>query len=115
MPLIQVKLIENVFSPEQKQQIVRRLTDAMVEIEGENMRPVTWCVIDEVKSGDWGDRRKPLDHGGRQGARRRCRRLTRGGTAARSPSPARTSERRRGPGGRSRPYRRRRAVAACRR
>jgi 4-oxalocrotonate tautomerase len=53
MPLIQVKLIENVFTPEQKQQIVRRLTDAMVEIEGENMRPVTWCVIDEVKSGDW--------------------------------------------------------------
>ncbi len=60
MPLIQVKLIENVFSPEQKQQIVRRLTDAMVEIEGENMRPVTWCVIDEVKSGDWAIAGNPL-------------------------------------------------------
>jgi 4-oxalocrotonate tautomerase len=60
MPLIQVKLIENVFTPEQKQQIVRRLTDAMVEIEGENMRPVTWCVIDEVKSGDWGIAGNPL-------------------------------------------------------
>jgi 4-oxalocrotonate tautomerase len=60
MPLIQVRLIENVFSPEQKQQIVRRLTDAMVEIEGENMRPVTWCVIDEVKSGDWGIAGNPL-------------------------------------------------------
>ena len=58
--LIQVKLIENVFTPEQKQQIVRRLTDAMVEIEGENMRPVTWCVIDEVKSGDWGIAGNPL-------------------------------------------------------
>jgi hypothetical protein len=43
MPLIQVKLIENVFTAEQKQQIVRELTDAMVAIEGENMRPVTWC------------------------------------------------------------------------
>lgn len=60
MPLIQVKLIENVFNSEQKQQIVRRLTDAMVEIEGENMRPVTWCVVEEVKSGDWGIAGNPL-------------------------------------------------------
>jgi 4-oxalocrotonate tautomerase len=54
MPLIQVKLIENVFSPEQKGEIIERLTDAMVEIEGENMRPVTWVTIEEVSSGDWG-------------------------------------------------------------
>jgi 4-oxalocrotonate tautomerase len=60
MPLIQVKVIENVFTDEQKQQIVRGLTDAMVAIEGENMRPVTWCVIDEVKSGDWGIAGNPL-------------------------------------------------------
>ncbi len=26
----------------------------MVSIEGENMRQVTWVVIDEVKRGDWG-------------------------------------------------------------
>jgi 4-oxalocrotonate tautomerase len=26
----------------------------MVSIEGEKMRPVTWVVIDEVGSGDWG-------------------------------------------------------------
>ncbi len=54
MPLINVKLIEGVFSSEQKQQIIERLTDAMVSIEGENMRQVTWCVVEEVKSGDWG-------------------------------------------------------------
>ena len=54
MPLIQVKVIENVFTDAQKQQIVRELTDAMVKVEGENMRPVTWCVLEEVKSGDWG-------------------------------------------------------------
>jgi 4-oxalocrotonate tautomerase len=54
MPLIQVKLIEEVFSREQKQEIIERLTDAMVEIEGENMRPVTWVTIEEVSSGDWG-------------------------------------------------------------
>ena len=60
MPLINVKVIENVFSPEQKQQIVSRLTDAMVQIEGEAMRPVTWCVIEEVRSGDWAIAGKPL-------------------------------------------------------
>jgi 4-oxalocrotonate tautomerase len=54
MPLINVKVIENVFSDEDKKQMVTRLTDAMVTIEGEAMRPVTWVVIEEVKSGDWG-------------------------------------------------------------
>ena len=54
MPLIQVKLIENVFSSDQKREIIERLTDAMVEIEGENMRPVTWVTIEEVASGEWG-------------------------------------------------------------
>ena len=54
MPLIQVKLIENVFTPEQKSQIITKLTDAMVSIEGENMRPVTWVVIEEARSGSWG-------------------------------------------------------------
>lgn len=54
MPLIQVRVIKDVFSKEQKRQIVTRLTDTMVSIEGENMRGVTWCVIEEVESGDWG-------------------------------------------------------------
>ncbi len=54
MPLIQVKLIENVFTTEQKREIIERLTETMVEIEGENMRPVTWVVVEEVASGEWG-------------------------------------------------------------
>jgi len=60
VPLIQVKLIENVFTTAQKQEIVRRLTDTMVEIEGENMRPVTWCFVEEVKSGEWAIAGNPL-------------------------------------------------------
>jgi 4-oxalocrotonate tautomerase len=54
MPLIQVKLIEKVFNAQQKQEMVKKLTDAMVSIEGENMRPVTWVIIEEVASGEWG-------------------------------------------------------------
>jgi 4-oxalocrotonate tautomerase len=60
MPLINVKLIENVFTADQKRRIVEELTDAMVAIEGESMRPVTWVVVEEVRSGDWGIAGKPL-------------------------------------------------------
>ena len=54
MPFIQVKVIEGVYTAPQKQAIVERLTDAMVEITGETMRRLTWCVVEEVASGDWG-------------------------------------------------------------
>lgn len=60
MPLIEVKVIEGVFSSEQKREMVKKLTDAMVSIEGENMRQVTVCIIEEVKSGDWGFGGKPI-------------------------------------------------------
>jgi 4-oxalocrotonate tautomerase len=60
MPFINVKVIEGVFSAEQKQEIIGRLTDTMVEIEGEAMRPVTWVTVDEVRSGDWGIGGNPL-------------------------------------------------------
>ncbi len=54
MPMIQVKLIEGVFSEAQKQEMICKLTDAMVSIEGESLRPVTWVIVEEVRSGDWG-------------------------------------------------------------
>ncbi len=60
MPLINVKVIEGVFGDDQKAEIVKTLTDAMVSIEGENMRAVTWVIVEEVKSGDWGIRGKPM-------------------------------------------------------
>ena len=47
-------MIEGVFTPTQKQEMIRKLTDTMVSIEGENLRPYTLVVLDEVKSGDWG-------------------------------------------------------------
>jgi 4-oxalocrotonate tautomerase len=48
-----VKVIEGVFSAEQKQEMVKGITEAMVKVEGENMRQVTWVFVEEVKSGDW--------------------------------------------------------------
>ena len=60
MPLVNVKVIEGVFTDSQKREMVKKLTDAMVEIEGENMRPVTWVVVEEVRSGEWGIGGTPL-------------------------------------------------------
>ena len=54
MPMVTVKLIEGVFTPKQKQEMISKITDTMVEIEGENLRPVTWVLVEEVRSGDWG-------------------------------------------------------------
>jgi 4-oxalocrotonate tautomerase len=60
VPLIQVKVLEGVFTAQQKQEIIERLTDAMVAIEGESMRPSTWCVVEEIPSGAWGIGGQPI-------------------------------------------------------
>ena len=54
MPLVEVKVIEGVFSRDKKRQIVEGVTEAMVAIEGEGLRGVTWVLVDEIPSGEWG-------------------------------------------------------------
>jgi 4-oxalocrotonate tautomerase len=46
--------MEGVFSPNQKKEIMRKFTDAMVELKGEAIRDVTWVIIQEAASGEWG-------------------------------------------------------------
>ncbi len=53
MPHVQINAIKNVFSAEQKRKVIQKVTDAMVSVEGENMRGVTWVSFHEVESGDW--------------------------------------------------------------
>lgn len=53
MPLVTIDVIKDVFSPEQKQQLIDKVTRAMIEVEGENMRSVTWVRVQEFESGDW--------------------------------------------------------------
>jgi 4-oxalocrotonate tautomerase len=60
MPLVDIHVIKGVFSPEQKSQMIAKVTDAMVSIEGENLRPVTWVKISEVEGGDWAIGGQPL-------------------------------------------------------
>lgn len=53
MPLVTVDVIKDVFSPEQKKEMIEKVTDAMLSVEGEAMRPVTWVRVREVEEGDW--------------------------------------------------------------
>jgi 4-oxalocrotonate tautomerase len=53
MPLVDIQLIKGVFTPEQKNAMIRRVTEAMVAIEGEALREVTWVRVQEIESGDW--------------------------------------------------------------
>ena len=54
MPLVEVKVMQGVFNSEEKNEMIRRITETMVDIEGENLRQVTTVIIEEILSGDWG-------------------------------------------------------------
>ena len=54
MPLIRATLVENAITPEQKQELITRVTDAVLSVYGEAMRPHTLVLIDEIKSGQYG-------------------------------------------------------------
>ena len=54
MPLVDIQVIEGVFTPQQKKEMIEKVTDTMVGIEGEAMRGVTWVRVHEVASGAWG-------------------------------------------------------------
>jgi 4-oxalocrotonate tautomerase len=53
MPLVTIDVIKNVFTPDQKEALIEKVTEAMIAVEGENMRPVTWVRIKEFEGGDW--------------------------------------------------------------
>ena len=60
MPLVDIQLIKGVFTPDQKKQMIQKVTEAMITVEGEPMRPVTWVRVQEVESGDWAIGGNPL-------------------------------------------------------
>ena len=60
MPLIDIQLIKGVFTPEQKKHMIEKVTEAIVAVEGEAMRPVTWVRVHETESGEWAIGGNPL-------------------------------------------------------
>jgi 4-oxalocrotonate tautomerase len=53
VPLVTIDVIEGVFTPQQKRELIEKVTEAMIAVEGEPMRPVTWVRIQEFAGGDW--------------------------------------------------------------
>jgi 4-oxalocrotonate tautomerase len=53
MPLVTIDVIKDVFTPAQKQDLIDKVTEAMIEVEGESFRPVTWVRVQEFEQGDW--------------------------------------------------------------
>ena len=60
MPMVNIELIKDVFTPEQKRALIERVTDAMISVEGEKLRGVTWVRIQEYEQGNWAIGGTPL-------------------------------------------------------
>jgi 4-oxalocrotonate tautomerase len=63
MPLVDIQVVKGVFDETEKRQMIEKVTDTMVAIEGEAMRGVTWVRVQEVGSGEWGIGGKALTAG----------------------------------------------------
>jgi 4-oxalocrotonate tautomerase len=53
MPLVNIRVIEGVFTSEEKGEMIHGVTEALVAVEGESVRDYTLVLIEEVHSGDW--------------------------------------------------------------
>lgn len=60
MPLVQIKGIAGYLSLDQKQELIQKVTDAVVSVEGEGLRSVTWVIVEDVSSGAWGVGGQPV-------------------------------------------------------
>jgi 4-oxalocrotonate tautomerase family enzyme len=65
MPLVTIDVIKDVFTPDEKKALIAKVTEAMIAVEGEAMRPVTWVRIKEFEGGDWAIGGKALQGGRR--------------------------------------------------
>lgn len=60
MPLVQIKGVGGYLSSEQKAEMIRKVTDAVLAVEGEGLRQVTWVTIEDVEPGAWGVGGRPV-------------------------------------------------------
>ncbi|MEZ4224804.1 MAG: 4-oxalocrotonate tautomerase family protein [Polyangiaceae bacterium] len=54
MPLVQIRGVQGYLNADQKQELIRKVTDAVLSVEGEGLRDVTWVTIEDVPAGAWG-------------------------------------------------------------
>lgn len=60
MPMVNIEVIKDVFTPAQKRELIEKVTEAMISVEGEALRGVTWVRIQEFEQGNWAIGGQPL-------------------------------------------------------
>jgi 4-oxalocrotonate tautomerase len=62
MPVITIQVIEGVVltSPEQKRELLKKMTDTFISVVGDVARPYTYCIIQETPPLEWSIAGKPL-------------------------------------------------------
>ncbi|MEO5612161.1 MAG: tautomerase family protein [Sphingomicrobium sp.] len=53
MPLATIEVIKDVFTSAEKHELIEKVTEAMISVEGEALRPVTWVRLVEIDQGNW--------------------------------------------------------------
>lgn len=54
MPVITIQFIKDVVAtPEQKKELLQKMTETFVSVLGEVVRPYTYCIIQETPVGEW--------------------------------------------------------------
>jgi 4-oxalocrotonate tautomerase len=53
MPIVDIKVIQGVFTTEEKQLLVKRVSETVIALEGDALRPLTHVGITETANGEW--------------------------------------------------------------
>jgi len=53
MPIVTIQVLEDVFTDDQRDDMIQNVTEAMIDVEGEAMRDKTWVLYEEVRQGSW--------------------------------------------------------------
>ena len=54
MPFVELKVFEDELTSEQSADLIQKITNANTEVTSEKLRDITWVVVNEIKSGNWG-------------------------------------------------------------
>lgn len=63
MPLVNIKGISGYLTLDQKKEPISKVTEAVLSVEGEGLREVTWVIVEDVPSGSWGVGGRPMTDG----------------------------------------------------
>lgn len=54
MPLVEVKVFKDELTADQTRAVIQKVTDAITSVTSEKLKQVTWVIVSEVPSGNWG-------------------------------------------------------------